>query len=328
MRHVYYAHNQTQLKRKRYFVLTLIVATTLSGFMVYFNKGTQPNDSTNASAETDLRIDAEVVPGRSYDLSSVTFPSEGFSAIGTLEAGVLNSSQEDEQSAPMASITKVVTALAILDKAPIPEGSQGDTITLSLQDEQYYHDYVAVLGTVAPVTAGLQMTQYEAIQAMLLPSANNIADTLVDRYFDSQEDFITFANEMLSGYGLTKTRLADASGFNPGSVSTPSELIVVGQKALQSRVIAEIVAQPEATIAVAGTVPNYNNLILEPGVTGIKPGLTDEAGLCLLFSAEVQNAVGESVTVIGAAMGITDRMVYRLGTLAMLDASRTAIASQ
>lgn len=321
----YYSHKKTQ-KNKKKILVALSVAVLMSGGMVYFNR--TPN--TN-SAQSELSVNeqsASAVPAKSYDLSSVTFPNEGFSAIGTLENGPLNSSQQNEHSVPMASIAKVITALVILDKSPIPEGSQGDTITFNQQDEQYYHEYVAVLGTVAPVTAGLHMTQYEAIQAMLLPSANNIADTLVDRYFDSHEDFIEYANSMLAGYGLSKTRLADASGFNPGSVSTPSELIIVGQKALQSRVVAEIVRQQEATIAVAGTVPNYNNLILEPGVTGIKPGLTDEAGLCLLFSAEVQNAKGETVTIIGATLGVNDRLTYRLGTLAMLDEARASILTQ
>jgi serine-type D-Ala-D-Ala carboxypeptidase (penicillin-binding protein 5/6) len=318
-----YSYRQKRNTKKRYLFFIGIILASALGYYQLTKTDELPNKSLSVTVSDDIQV-----PTKNYDLSSVTFPTEGYSAIGTLEGGPSHASHNDEVSVPMASITKVVTALAILKKAPIPEGGQGDTITLNQQDEQYYHDYVSVLGTVSPVTAGLEMTQYEAIQAMLLPSANNMADTLVDRYFESREEFIDYANNMLENYGLTKTKIADASGFNPGSVSTPSELIVVGQKALRSRVIAEIVKQPEATITVAGVIPNYNNLILEPGVTGIKPGHTDEAGLCLLFSAEVKNAEGDIVTVIGATLGIQDRSVYRLGTLAMLNEARTSIKLQ
>jgi D-alanyl-D-alanine carboxypeptidase (penicillin-binding protein 5/6) len=262
-----------------------------------------------------------------YELTNMPFPSEGQGAIGTLQDGALLAST-NEEAQPMASITKLITALAILEKAPLLPGENGDTIMLTAQDEQYYWDYVAIGGTVTDVSAGLEISQYDVLQAMLLPSSNNMADTIVDYYFSSREEYLDFTNKLLQEYGLTKTTVADASGFSPNNISTPSELISIGQKALQNPVIAEIVAKPKSSIAIAGEIPNYNALIEEEGITGIKPGFTDEAGRCLLFSSDITDASGDAVTVIGVIMGVDSYEVYVNSALSMLDEAKKQILSQ
>lgn len=305
------------------------VVFTIGWFMLFRepSQTTQEDQTILVSAtQTVEQADAQQQPA--YALANMPFPIEGQAAIGTLSDGVLQSSSENEQVQPMASITKIVTALAVLEKAPLEPGQKGDTIMLSAQDEQYYWEYVAVGGTVTDVSAGLEISQYDALQAMLLPSSNNMADTIIDYYFSSREEYLAYANNMLRDYGLTQTTVADASGFSPGSVSTPSDLVAIGQKALQNPVVAEIVAKPKTSIAIAGEVPNYNVLIEEEGITGIKPGLTDEAGRCLLFSADTVDAAGDTVTIVGVVMGINDFGVYVNSSLAMLDEAKKQIASQ
>jgi serine-type D-Ala-D-Ala carboxypeptidase (penicillin-binding protein 5/6) len=267
-----------------------------------------------------------LLPSR-YDMSTVALPATGQSAIAVSEPN-LNIHANGDQLWPMASITKVVTALAILNKSPLEQGQQGDTHTLNSRDEQYYWDYAAKLGTITPVTAGYEMTTYEILQTMLLASSNNMTDSLVDRYFDSYEQFVTYTNKMLENYGLVHTRVADASGFSPDSVSTPTEMIRIGQIALENPVIAEVVRQPSASPRVAGWIPNYNALINQPGVTGIKPGLTDQSGHNLLFSFEAQNASGETITVIAVVMGIFNRSEYTAALSNILDSSRSTAATQ
>jgi len=261
-----------------------------------------------------------------YDFGSVPFPIEGQAAIGTNQDDYAQLSGSEEVK-PIASITKVITALAVLDKSPMQLGETGDIITLTAKDEEYYREYVAKSGTVTAVAAGLKISQYDALQAMLLPSSNNIADTLVDTYFESREAYLEYANELLQSYGLDSTTVADASGFSPGSVSIPSEMIVVGRKALENKIISEIVAKPNASIAVGGDIPNYNGLISVDGVTGIKPGLTDEAGHCLLFSADTVDADGNQVTVIGVVMGVFDYASYINGATELLSASKSVVES-
>ena len=288
-----------------------------------FSNGTNPNNTSQVLAEQTSAQSANQIQEAQIDspLQNVPFPEAGQAAIGTLDKGVIKHT-ENETQAPIASMTKVITALVVLEKRPLEIGQQGDTITLTEKDAQYFNDYYAKLGTVTAVNVGATMTQYEALQAMLLPSSNNMSDTLVDRYFSSQEEYLKFANDYLQKNGLSNTVVADASGFSPDSKSTPSDLIKIAQMALNNSVIKEIVAQPFATLNVAGDVPNYNQLINEPGVIGIKPGTTDEAGYCLLFAANLPYSSGKNNVVIAVSMGQTDRPAFIASLKAMLESSR------
>ncbi len=278
-----------------------------------------------AEQTTALPVEASQETKIDSPLQNVPFPNTGQAAIGTLEQGVIKHT-DNETQAPIASMTKVITALVILDKRPLELGQPGDTITLTEKDAQYFNDYYAKLGTVTAVTVGATMTQYEALQAMLLPSSNNMSDTLVDRYFSNMDEYIKYANDYLQKQGLKQTVIADASGFSPGSKSTPSDMIKLGQLALKNPVVKEIVAQPFATLSVAGDVPNYNQLINEAGVIGIKPGTTDEAGYCLLFAANLPDIAGKVHTVIAVSMGQTDRPTFVASMKAMLESSRQNLA--
>jgi D-alanyl-D-alanine carboxypeptidase (penicillin-binding protein 5/6) len=101
---------------------------------------------------------------------------------------------------------------------------------------------------------------------------------------------------------MTATHYADVSGFSPLSVSTPSDLIKLGQVAMQQRVLAQIVAQSQATLPVAGVVRNLDTLLGQGGVVGIKTGHTDQAGGCFVMAADL-TIDGLSVRVYGAVMG-------------------------
>jgi serine-type D-Ala-D-Ala carboxypeptidase (penicillin-binding protein 5/6) len=141
---------------------------------------------------------------------------------------------------------------------------------------------------------------------MLIASDNNIADILVERIFGSKEAYVSYAQDMLKRMGLSRTVVADASGFSPDIVSTPSEMVVIGIAALQNPVIAEIVAQPQAQIPDIGIITNTNQLLGADGVIGIKTGTTNEAGSCLLFAARYAARDGQEVTIVGVSMGDTD----------------------
>src|SRR5205807_949217 len=107
--------------------------------------------------------------------------------------------------------------------------------------------------------------------------------------------------DMLKCMGFSRTVVADASGFSPDTVSTPSELVAIGIAALKNPVIAEIVAQSQAQIPgiPGGIIKNTNLLFGIDGVIGIKTGTTDEAGHCLLFAARYGAEDGQKVTIVG-----------------------------
>jgi D-alanyl-D-alanine carboxypeptidase (penicillin-binding protein 5/6) len=177
---------------------------------------------------------------------------------------------------------------------------------LTTQDVANYRAHVASGGSVMPVHAGMVLTQYQALQAMLIVSGNNIADSLVEKVFGSEQAYVSYAQNMLRSMGLSKTVVADASGFSANTVSTPSELVTIGIAALKNPVIAQIVAQKQAELPDVGTIKNTNQLLGTNGVIGIKTGTTNQAGSCLLFAANYVAQDGQKMTIVGVIMGDAD----------------------
>jgi D-alanyl-D-alanine carboxypeptidase (penicillin-binding protein 5/6) len=252
----------------------------------------------------------------------LAWPATGQAAIGSLEDGLLAQSSNSEEPRPTASMAKVITALAIMKKQPLGLGQTGPTYTLTADDVADYRAHAAKGGSVLPVYEGMVLTQYQAMQMMLIASANNIADTLVERTFGSTKAYTTYAQDMLRHMGLSQTVVADASGFSPATVSTPSELVAVGIAALKNPVIAEIVAQPQAQIPGIGIIQNTNELLGADGVVGIKTGTTDHAGSCLLFAARYVTKDGQRATIVGVIMGDTNAASLFSDSRALLESAK------
>jgi D-alanyl-D-alanine carboxypeptidase (penicillin-binding protein 5/6) len=235
----------------------------------------------------------------------ITWPARGQAAIGTTTEGLLAVSNGDVPAQPIASVAKIITALAVLTQKPLEQGIAGPTITIGRSDVERYNYYLSNDGSNVPVALGEQLSEYEALEALLLPSANNIADTLAVWAFGSMDAYVTYANSMVKSYGLTRTTIADASGFSPNTVSTAADLVIIGQQALKQPVLKEIVAKQEATIPVAGVIKNTNKLLGTESIIGMKTGHTHEAGGCLLFAATQKIDSTHESTIIGAVVGDT-----------------------
>ncbi len=232
---------------------------------------------------------------------SVPWPNYGQAALGAVGYGVL-ATHGQQKTVPIASIAKVVTALAVLQKKPLQLNQQGPIITLGANDVAIYQKYVKEDGSVVKVVKGEEISELEALRAMLLPSANNIADSLANWAFGSQADYVKYANKYLAGLGLSQTTVADASGFSPSTTSTAHDLVLLGEKALANPVVADVVDQAQGIVPVAGSIANVNYLLGKDGVNGIKTGNTDQAGGCFLFSAQTYVG-GQTVEIVGAILG-------------------------
>lgn len=232
---------------------------------------------------------------------ALAWPSQGAAAVGILNHGVL-AATANQKPLPTASIAKVMTALAVLKKHPLKPGEQGPMIPITQEAVNLYSSYSAQGGSTVPVAVGEQISEYQALQAMLLPSANNIADVMAVWAYGSMEKYHMAAMELAHSLAMKHSKFAgDASGFLPATTSTPSDLVLLGEAALNNAVIREIVAQPEVNLPVAGVVKNVNWLVGMNGFIGIKTGNTDEAGGCFLF-ATTRMVSGQNVTVVGAIM--------------------------
>jgi len=230
------------------------------------------------------------------------WPGYGAGALGAVGfPGVLDT-HGDQSPVPIASITKMVTALLILEAKPLSGTEQGPKITFTDKDVDIYYDSLAQDGSVAPVVPGMVLTERQALEGMLLPSANNYALTLVNWAYGSESAYLPVAAAWLHQHGLDDTTVTDTSGISPSSRSTPADLVELAKLVVANPVLASIVAMPTVTLPTVGTLTNTNKLLGSHGVTGIKTGTTDEAGACLLFSARVP--VGDTtVTLVGVLLG-------------------------
>lgn len=245
-------------------------------------------------------------------------------AVGVKGAGVLARSGDTKQR-PIASIAKLITALAILEKRPLKPGEAGPNINITEHDEQLYRDYVAKNGTVVLVKAGVPISERDALEAMLLPSSNNVADTTAIWAFGSLKKYREYANNMLRKYGLSDTTVGiDASGLDPSTKSTASDLVGLGEIALNNPVIAEIVKLPAAYIPFAGDIPNYNAMVTKYGYTGLKPGESIQAGNTLLYSIDV-TIDGKPVTIIGSVLGTESYRASNAATIQIVESVKATL---
>ncbi|TFC79506.1 D-alanyl-D-alanine carboxypeptidase [Cryobacterium cheniae] len=283
---------QTFLRRRIAFTAALVL--TLGGVGYLAGTGLAP---APAAAVELIEPAALTQPAAELD-----WPEEGAGSIGAVGYPGLLGSTGDQESMPIASITKMVTSLVLLEKKPLSENESGPDIRFTDEDVDIYYDVLAEDGSVAPVTAGMVLSQREAFEAMLLPSANNYSISLAIWAFGSVDAYLAEAETWLAANGLSETSVADTSGLSPASVSSPADLVKIGKLVLAEPVLAEIVSMETSDLPTIGTVTNTNKLLGSNGVTGMKTGTTDEAGACLLYSAEF-TVGGETITLVGVMLG-------------------------
>jgi D-alanyl-D-alanine carboxypeptidase (penicillin-binding protein 5/6) len=229
------------------------------------------------------------------------WPARGSAAVSAQNLGVIGSSG-NEQAIPAASVTKVMTALVILEDKPLKRDEQGATITITSVDVQAYAADIAGNQSVLEVRIGEQLTEFQLLQGMLIPSANNFAETLARWDAGSIDAFVAKMNTRAAALNLTHTRFADPSGADPGSVSTPTDLMLLGIAAMQQDVFAQIVGMGQAQLPVVGVVYSTDHVLGQSGIFGIKTGSGFSTGANFLFGATV-TVDGKPIVVFGCVMG-------------------------
>jgi D-alanyl-D-alanine carboxypeptidase (penicillin-binding protein 5/6) len=208
----------------------------------------------------------------------------------------------NQHAAPIASVAKVMTAYLVLRDHPLRLGEDGPTITLTDADVADTDRRAGQDESVVPIAAGEQLSELQALQALLLPSANNIAAVLVRWDAGSAERFVARMNAAARSLGMTHTRYTDPSGYDDATVSTAADQVRIVDRAIRSPVFAGIVATPSATLPVAGTVHNTNRLLGYDGFVGVKTGSDRAAGGCFAFRA-IQSIDGKRTTITGVVLG-------------------------
>jgi len=197
--------------------------------------------------------------------------------------GEVIAGQRSQEVRPTASMAKMVLALAIMEEKPFEPEEPGEAITITDDFYQIYRDYLKNGGSVSEVEVGEVISEYDALASVMLPSSNNMADTLAIWAFGSLPEYQDYANEMLKTWGLNSTTIGiDASGFDESTTSSASDLAKIGERVMRNPVLKEIVSLQEYDVPVANTLTNTNKLLGQHNISGIKTGYIGEAsGYCL-----------------------------------------------
>ena len=196
---------------------------------------------------------------------------------------------------PMASTTKIMTAVVALESCDVNE-------IIEIADEA-----VGVEGSSIYLQKGERMTLLELLYALLLQSANDAAVAIAVGVGGSVGNFADMMNEKATSLGLTSTHFENPNGLDAdGHVTTARELALLTAYALKNPTFAEIVATykrkisgPDGTVRL---VVNHNKLLnMYDGCVGVKTGFTKKSGRCL-----VSAACRESLTLVSVTLSAPD----------------------
>lgn len=184
---------------------------------------------------------------------------------------------------PIASLTKIMTALVSLEHSETEQ-----KFIVSEKAAKVGEDSMGL-------SAGEKLTLQDLLYGLMLPSGNDAADTIAEGVGGNVENFVSMMNEKVKLLGLQDTHFTNPSGLDGDGqhYSTAYDMAVISAQAWKNfPTFRQIVGTYEYDIAQSEehksyTLYNETNLLTSyPGVVGIKPGYTPDAGLCLVTLAQ------------------------------------------
>ncbi|MEP7179719.1 MAG: serine hydrolase, partial [Pseudonocardiales bacterium] len=206
-----------------------------------------------------------------------------------------------QQPVPIASLAKVMTAYLVLKHYPLNAGDSGRPFVVSPSDVTDTETRRREGQSIVDVRAGEQLTERDALMAILLPSANNIA-VLVARQVGGIASFVAEMNANAHSLGMSHTMYTDPSGFDDQTVSTALDQLLLAQVVANNSTIAAMMATRSYTLPVAGKVTNTDALLGQDGFVGMKTGSHDAAGGCFMFRSWRHTESG-NVALTGVVLG-------------------------
>jgi serine-type D-Ala-D-Ala carboxypeptidase (penicillin-binding protein 5/6) len=297
------AGNRRHGYRRHRGILALLTALAcLAGFAIVKLTASPSGSSGPAAAPPGpVTPEARTAAPLRERLAAVSWPADGASAAAISGFGVVYGPGAT-RPAPIASVAKVMTAYVILRDHPLTAAGPGPDIAVQPSEAAAYPSQVRDGDSLVPVAAGEVLTERQALEALLLPSADNMAWILARWDAGSQAAFTARMNATARQLGMTDTDYTDPSGLASSTVSTAADQVRLGLAAMRVPALAAIAAEPAAVVPVAGLVRNYNTLLGQDGIAGLKTGSTQAAGGCVLLAAWHQ-AGGRRALIVAATFG-------------------------
>ncbi len=185
---------------------------------------------------------------------------------------------------PIASITKLMTAMVALDaKQPLEE-------TLTISDD----DRDKVMGTTSRLNVGWSLSREDMLHLALMSSENRAAATLSRYYTGGRPAFIAAMNAKAADLGMSHTHFVNPNGLTNENVSTAFDLVKLVQAAFQYPLIREFSTDPGRDVQIGKHVLPYvnsNRLVGRPDwdIQIQKTGFTNEAGRCLVMRVNLDD---------------------------------------
>ncbi len=223
----------------------------------------------------------------SYDGSGVLQLASGKALVINQETGETIYAKNTNISSPIASITKLMTAMVMLDaKQPLDE-----VVYVNEEDIDY------LKGTSSRLSIGAGLTRNDMLQLALMASENRAASALAHSYPGGRYKFVKAMNAKAVELGLINTRFVDPTGLDSENVSTAEDLVKMIHAAYQYPEIRLATTSPSHEVYVEGrNYPiNFNNTngLVRGGEWQIglsKTGFINEAGRCLVMQAIIAGA--------------------------------------
>ncbi len=286
---------QTPLRTavRRIKIWTPLVILLLIVFAIVQNVRPLPAPTLALTADDTHTFDGDPV--------KLPWPGEGQGWMSGDGIGTMDHFGEQKPVA-IGSVAKTMTAYIILREHPLKPGEEGPKIEVDAKAEEeggYDKDGESTLNTVK---AGDFLTEKQALSAVMIPSANNIARLLARWDAGSEEAFVKKMNDTAKELGMTNTTYTDPSGLKETTVSTAEDQTKLGIAAMRNPAMVAITSAASWTDPSGQYWSNYNELPYTMGAIGIKTGSTTKAGGNLLFAAR-KKVGGQEVTVVGAILG-------------------------
>ncbi len=227
----------------------------------------------------------------------IPWPSSGQAALDVQGIGTFGSSG-DQKPVPIASVAKVMTAYVILRDHPLKSGAEGPKIKIDQAAEEQSQ---AGQESTVNVFEGDSISQREALESILIASANNVARLLARWDAGSEKAFVAKMNAAAKDLGMTNTTYTDPSGLNNTTVSTAVDQVKLAKEAMKEPAFREVAAMMSYDDYKGVNHSNWNHLVGHNDVVGIKTGTTTSALGNLVFAAK-KEVGGETKTIVGAVV--------------------------
>jgi serine-type D-Ala-D-Ala carboxypeptidase (penicillin-binding protein 5/6) len=208
-----------------------------------------------------------------------------------------------QQPVPIASLAKVMTAYVVTKQWPLQPGADGPSHKVTDADvsdtERRRHNDESVVD----VGSGESLSERQALIAILLPSANNVAVMLARWVSGSVADFVALMNQAARSLHMTHTTYTDPSGLDATTVSTAADQLRLAEVVAKVPVLYAIMQTKSYKLPYGATIRNTNTLLGKGGFVGMKTGSDDAAGGCFMFHALRARADGTLVHLIGVVLG-------------------------